>query len=136
MKTIFTLFLSLLFFAFFTPEKQLIVDAISSETVINIKMNNGEKWPSDTSTTAHIQTMIALCEEALSQKDYKVLPLKEALTNEINLLNRNTQITGDARSQLHNYQLGIRKRINAVIENRGSVEWLMHELKRYFDYFE
>jgi|GEM_PF-3918441 len=136
MKTCITLILALLFFTSFSLEKQQNVDAISSETMIKIKLNEGEKWPTDTATKKHINLMIELCEQALSQKAYDVNLLTESCTKEVNLLNRNTKMTGDARSQLHNYQLGIRKRINALSDNRGSVEWLLHELKRFSDYFE
>tara|TARA_R110002072_G_scaffold9239_1_gene45305 strand:- start:12832 stop:13242 length:411 start_codon:yes stop_codon:yes gene_type:complete len=136
MKTFLIILLSVLGFAFVTTKEPLKVDAISSETMINIKLDEGKKWPTDDATTSHIQTMITLCEQALSQKTYEVTALNDALTKEINLLNRNTKMTGDARSQLHNYQLGIRKRIQAISDNRGSVEWLLHELKRYADYFD
>ncbi|WP_339610875.1 hypothetical protein [uncultured Planktosalinus sp.] len=118
------------------PPSVAIPDAYSSATMIKLKLNDGEKWPTDEATTNHIQSMIGLCEEALSQRTYAVAPLHEALSKEIDLLNRNTQITGDARAQLHNYQLGLRNRIEALSDNRGSVEWLLHELKRFADYFE
>lgn len=121
---------------FITSKEPITVDAISSETMIKIKLNEGKKWQTDDATTTHIETMIALCEQALSQKTYEVTPLNDALTKEINLLNRNTQITGDARAQLHNYQLGIRKRILAISDNRGTVEWLLIELKRFSEYFD
>ncbi len=136
MKLSLILLLAFLSFAFIPTKEPLKVDAISSETMINIKLDEGKKWPADDATSKHIQTMIALCEQALSQKKYEVPLLNETLTKEINLLNRNTQMTGDARSQLHNYQLGIRKRIQAISDNRGSVEWLLHELKRYADFFD
>lgn len=136
MKTFLILLLAISSVTFITSKEPIKVDAISSETMIKIKLNEGKKWPKDDATTKHIQTMIALCEQALSQKTYEVIELNDAFTKEINLLNRNTKMTGDARAQLHNYQLGIRKRIQAISNNRGSVEWLLHELKRYADYFD
>lgn len=111
-------------------------DAVSSETIINIKLNEGEKWPADEVTTNHIRNMQALCEEQLAEKTIDDELLREKLNHEVDLLNRNTTMTGDARSQLHNYQLGIRSRINTLSQDRESVIWLTDYLKRYDDYFE
>ncbi|GGD84630.1 hypothetical protein [Planktosalinus lacus] len=135
MKTLLSLFCCYLLLTPSLPPVA-IPDAHSSATMINLKLNDGEKWPTDEVTTNHIQSMIDLCEAALSQRTYAVAPLHEALTQEIDALNQNTQMSGDARAQLHNYQLGLRKRIEALSENRGTVEWLLHELKRFTDYFE
>tara|TARA_R110000850_G_scaffold30630_2_gene84203 strand:+ start:52663 stop:53070 length:408 start_codon:yes stop_codon:yes gene_type:complete len=127
-----------LFFIFLFPveNKPLIPDAISSETVINVKLNNGEKWQADEATTEHIKNLQALCKQQLSEKTIDDELLREELTREVDLLNRNTQMTGDARAQLHNYQLGIRNRINTISQDRESVQWLTDYLQRYFDYFE
>lgn len=136
MKTIFTLFLSLLFFAFFTPEKQRSIDAISSETVINIKLNNGEKWKADAKTTASIEKLKKICSTHFNTKTIDDELLKEQLTAEVNNLNRVTGLKDGARSQLHNYQMGIRNRINVLSQDRESLKWLIDYLDTYYTYFE
>lgn len=135
MKTTFCLFL---FFLVLSPGKhqEALPDAYSSETMINIKLNEGEKWSTDKPTAAHIQTMIDLCEEALSHRTYETAPLREALAQEIDLLIQNTQMTGNARAQLQKYQLGLRKRIETISQDRDTVNWLTDYLDRFFEYFE
>jgi hypothetical protein len=135
MKFILYLFLPLLFL-FSGETSTLNPDAYSSETIINIKLNDGEKWPADEATTTHINNMQLLCDAQLSEKTIDDELLREQLTQEVDLLNRNTQMTGDARAQLHNYQLGIRSRINTLSQDRESVIWLTDYLQRYFEYFE
>ncbi|MCR9182521.1 MAG: hypothetical protein NXH73_06315 [Flavobacteriaceae bacterium] len=136
MKTIFTLVLSLLFFAFFTPEKNRIVDAISSETVINVKLNDGEKWEADAKTTASIEKLKEICSTHFNTKTIDDELLKEQLTAEVNNLNRVTGLKGDARSQLHNFQWGIRNRINVISQDRETLKWLIDYLDTYYTYFE
>lgn len=135
MKFIFYLvFLMMLLFPVET--KTFKPDAVSSETIINIKLNDGEKWTADEATTAHIRTMQSLCETQLSEKTIDDELLREQLNAEVDLLNRNTKMTGDARSQLHNYQMGIRSRINTISQDRDTVIWIKDYLERYFEYFE
>lgn len=116
--------------------KTLIPDAYSSETIINLRLNDGEKWKADEATTAHIRNLQAICDAQLSEKTIDDELLKEQLSLEVDLLNRNTQMTGDARAQLHNYQMGIRSRINTISQERETVLWLTDYLERFFEYFE
>lgn len=116
--------------------KILIPDAYSSETIINIRLNDGEKWKADEATTTHIRNMQAICDAQLSEKTIDDELLKGQLLPEVDLLNRNTQMTGDARAQLHNYQMGIRSRINTISQERETVLWLTEYLERFFEYFE
>lgn len=126
----------LILFLFSAETKTLKPDAYSSETIINIKLNDGEKWQADEVTTAHIRNLQSLCDAQLSEKTIDDELLCEQLTREVDLLNRNTTMTGDARAQLHNYQMGIRSRINTISQDRESVMWLTDYLERYFEYFE
>lgn len=119
-----------------TPKADLKPDAYSSATIINIALNDGEKWEADEATTTHIQNLKAHCEAQLAEKTIDDDLLREQLNREVDLLNRNTKMTGNARSQLHNYQMGIRSRINTISQERESVLWLTDYLDRYFDYFE
>lgn len=136
MKTFLILVLSILSFAFFSSEKELNVDAFSSETYINIKLNDGEKWEADTETSKSIKTLQEICNRYFNQKTVDEELLKEELTAEVNNLNRVTGLTGNARSQLHNFQMGIRSRIDVLSEDRETLEWLMNYLKNYYTYFE
>jgi hypothetical protein len=136
MKTFLLLLLSLLSLTLISTEEESTIDAYSSETIINIRLNDGEKWSADEATTKHIHTMQSLCESQLSEKTIDDELLREQLNTEVDLLNRNTKMTGDARAQLHNYQMGIRSRINTISQDRESVVWLKDYLKRYFEYFE
>lgn len=111
-------------------------DAYSSATIINISLNDGEKWETDEATTNHINNLKLLCENQLSQKTIDDELLREELNREVDLLNRNTKMTGNARAQLHNYQMGIRSRINTISQDRESVIWLTDYLDRFFEYFE
>ena len=136
MKTTITLFLSLLFFTNFTIEKEQKVDAISSETGIKTKLNDGEKWKSDKETTASIEKLKVICATHFNTKTIDDELLKEQLTAEVNNLNRVTGLKGDARSQLHNFQWGIRNRINVISQDRETLKWLMDYLYTYDTYFE
>jgi hypothetical protein len=135
MKTAFCLFL---FYLMLSPGNHMatIPDAISSETIINVKLNDGKKWPADEATTQHVNNLLGLCQQQLSEKTIDDELLREELTREVDLLNRNTQMSGDARAQLHSFQLGIRNRINTISQDRESVLWLTDYLERYFEYFE
>lgn len=135
MKTMLCLFL---FYLMLSPGNQpeTLPDAYSSETIINVKLNEGEKWPADEATTRHIKKLQDLCQQQLSEKTIDDELLREELTREVDLLNRNTQMSGDARTQLHNYQLGIRNRINTLSQDRESVQWLTDYLERYYEFFE
>lgn len=135
MKIVFLIF-SLLLLAYFTQEKQLKVDAISSETVINIKLNNGEKWEADAATTASIEKLKEICSAHFNTKTIDDELLKEQLTAEVNNLNRVTGLKDGARSQLHNYQMGIRNRINVISQDRETLKWLMDYLDTFYTYFE
>lgn len=116
--------------------KTFIPDAYSSETIINIKLNDGEKWAADEATTRHIRNMQSLCDAQLSEKTIDDELLREQLKREVDLLNTNTSMTGEARTQLHKYQEGICNRINTLSQDRDTVNWLTDYLERYFEYFE
>jgi lipopolysaccharide biosynthesis regulator YciM len=136
MKTFLLLFLSVLSLTFIPAEKELNIDAFSSETVINIQLNDGEKWNADPETTASIKALQEICTRHWNEKAIDDEALKEALTAEVNNLNRITKLTGNARSQLHNYQMGIRNRINVISQDRESLRWLMDYLETYYTYFD
>lgn len=136
MKSMLFILLSSLGFLFVFPEQEVSIDAYSSETVINIKLNDGEKWEADTETTASIKALQEICSRHYNEKTLDDELLKEELTAEVNNLNRVTRLKGDARSQLHNYQMGIRNRINVISQDRETLQWMMDYLKTYYTYFE
>lgn len=128
---------SILFTFFFQVEnKSLIPDAISSETVIHIKLNDGEKWKADAETTASIKTLQEICERHYNEKTVDDELLKKELTAAVDKLNMVTKLTGNARSQLHNYQMGIRNRINVITQDRETLQGLIDYLETYYTYFE
>lgn len=135
MKTFFFLFLSVLSFTIPPPENTIPIDAYSSETVITIKLNDGEKWKADAATTASIEKLQEICNTHFNEKTVDDELLKETLTTEVDKLNRVSKLTGNARSQLHNYQMGIRSRINTISQDRESIMWLMDYLETYYTYF-
>lgn len=136
MKAMFFLFLSSLCSLFVLSEQEVSVDAYSSETVINIKLNDGEKWEADAETTASIKALQEICKRHYNEKTVDDELLKEELTTEVDRLNRVTKLTGNARSQLHNYQMGIRNRINVISQDRETIQWMMDYLETYYTYFE
>ncbi len=136
MKAMFFLFLSSWCSLFVFSEQEVSIDAYSSETVINIKLNDGEKWEADAETTASIKALQEICLRHYNEKTVDDELLKEKLTTEVDKLNRVTKLTGNARSQLHNYQMGIRNRINVISQDRQTLQWLMDYLETYYTYFE
>lgn len=136
MKIMLFLFLSSLSSLFVFSEKEVHIDAYSSETVIQIKLNDGEKWEADAETTASIKALQEICERHYNEKTVDDELLKQELNAEVDKLNRVTKMTGNARSQLHNYQMGIRNRINVISQDRDTLQWMMDYLETYYTYFE
>ena len=90
-------------------------DTKTHEVVIPVTLDRGQKWIADAETTRRIEIMKGLLVEFPSnptEADYRTLH-KKLLTGFQSILQKCT-MTGDARTQLQNYMVPLKKMIDTM----------------------
>ncbi len=127
----------LLLISFSSEEKEtLVIDGFSSATYTDIRLNDGEKWEANKETTESISKMIGITKDAIDSESYDPTEVRVSLENELQILLKNCTMEGQARSQLHNYQMGLRYRIHAIQKNVATLKEVQTYLEKYPTYFE
>ena len=96
-------------------------DTKTHEVVIPVTLDRGQKWIADAETTRRIEIMKGLLVEFPSnptEADYRTLQ-KKLLTGFQSILQKCT-MTGEARTQLQNYLMPLKKMIDTM--ETGNVE--------------
>ncbi|MBA3987184.1 MAG: hypothetical protein H0X63_11575 [Flavobacteriales bacterium] len=127
----------LLLISFSSEEKEtLVIDAFSSATYTEIPLNDGKKWEANKETTESIFKMIVITKEAIDSETYEPAEVRATLETELQMLLKNCTIEGPARTQLHNYQLGLRYRMDAIKKEVETLKNVQTYLEKYHTYFE
>lgn len=132
-----TYLIILLLISFSSAEKENIaIDAFSSATFTEIPLNDGKKWEADKETTGSIIKMITITKETVDTGTYDPAEIRTALETELRTLLRNCTMEGPARAQLHNYQMGLRYRMDAIKKDVETLKNVHTYLEKYHTYFE
>lgn len=115
---------------------------IQQEDDLSVKLNNGERWDADSTTTAGIQNMTVIVEDFIqTDSDEAYLTLNADLEGEFASIFRQCTMTGPGHDQLHNYLLPLKRYFNRLKsenndERQKAVEDLKVYLADYKSYFE
>ena len=108
------------------------------EVAGKLVLNNGKKWQANTESTEGIQKILTLINGYLSKGDTDSKALSENLEKEFTTILQKCTMNGEGHTQLHNYLLPLKYKIDKLKDNPGfkSLKDIQSYLNDYKNYFQ
>ena len=98
-------------------KQQESIASEEQEIAGKLVLNNSNKWQANTESTEGIQKMLTLSNEYLSKENSDSKALSGNLEKEFTTIIQKCSMTGEAHTQLHNYLLPLKNRIDKLRDN-------------------